>query len=104
MNINSNIVEKKISNIISRIEFIKNVINGKDLDPMINFNNLSDNIVNDKNISNMINKKNIDINYVLENIGNNLQYIKSGSTGHTFKGTLCNDNEVCNYAVKIVPY
>jgi hypothetical protein len=104
MNNNSNIVEKKISNIISRIEFIKNVVNGKDLDPMINFNNLSDKIINDKNISKIINKKDINIENVIYNIGNNLQYIKSGSTGHTFKGTINNDNEIYNYAVKIVPY
>ena len=51
-------------------------------------------------------KKYKDFNKVIESLGGKLLYIKSGSTGHTFKGVYPDDkdNEKPNYAVKVVAY
>ncbi len=105
-NLNSDIIsEKKISDIIQRVEFIQNIIDGTQFDPMINFNNLNDNILYDnKDISSIVSKKNIDCDDVYKYLGKNLEYIKSGSTGHTFKGSIKDNGIISNYAVKIVPY
>ena len=114
-NINSNsnsqniIYKNKFSDIVNRVEYIQNIIDNSNFDPMINFNNINNIICNDKkNIASIINKKNIDNNELYDIFGDNLQYIKSGSTGHTFKGSykiLKDDNYIeTNFAVKIVPY
>ena len=44
------------------------------------------------------------VNEVINKIGGKLLYIKSGSTGHTFKGMFPSNNGEINYAVKIVAY
>lgn len=41
---------------------------------------------------------------ILNELGTNLEYIKSGSTGHIFKGSTNIDDKIYNYAMKIVPY
>ena len=51
-------------------------------------------------LTQLINKKNINSDELFNYLGKNLEYIKSGSTGHTFKGI----SNSYNYAVKIVPY
>ena len=117
---NQNIVyNNKFTDIISRVEHIQNIIDNTIFDPMLNFNNLNNFIINNnKNISSLIKKKNINYNDIIDLFGNNLEYIKSGSTGHTFKGSYKilnnedndinnnnnNNNIIINYAVKIVPY
>ena len=40
----------------------------------------------------------------IKELGGKLLYIKSGSTGHTFKGVHPEDSEKNSYAVKIVAY
>ena len=86
---NQNIVyNNKFTDIISRVEHIQNIIDNTIFDPMLNFNNLNNFIINNnKNISSLIKKKNINYNDIIDLFGNNLEYIKSGSTGHTFKGS-----------------
>jgi serine/threonine protein kinase len=50
-------------------------------------------------------KKFIDFNDAISNLGGKLLYIKSGSTGHTFKGVYPpNEKDKQSYAVKIVAY
>lgn len=45
-----------------------------------------------------------DINNMVNQLGENLIYIKSGSSGHTFKGTIKYKGRTKNYGVKIVGY
>ena len=64
----------------ARIIFLKKLINGKKLNSMINFDN-NETEVAVKNI----NKKITDSTKIFKNLQVELKYIKSGSTGHTFK-------------------
>ena len=51
-----------------------------------------------------LNKKIHDFNKAISQIGGDLMYIKSGTTGHTFKGVINGENDSYNYAVKVVAY
>ena len=99
---------KNTLNVISdRIERIKNTINDSFIEPLIDFNNKSENVsTNSNDIREIIPKKYIDFVKVINELGGKLLYIKSGSTGHTFKGVFPppNDRNKTNYAVKIVAY
>jgi len=46
----------------------------------------------------------LDFNNIISQIGGKLLYIKSGSTGHTFKGIMDINNDNMSYAVKVVAY
>lgn len=101
----------KFDIISERIEFIKLLLNNNQLSPMINFDNCdTENFENrklDLDIRNLILKKNLDFNKLINEIGGKLLYIKSGTTGHTFKGIIFDDDnqtELLNYAVKVVAY
>jgi hypothetical protein len=110
--------QKRFDHISFRIEFIKDVLNGKSVEPMIDLDNCdTENFVNktlssdneeNNDIRKILNKKYFDFNKIINQIGGKLLYIKSGSTGHTFKGLNPNDKEndhsKINYAVKIVAY
>jgi len=97
----------KYKQIPDRINIIENLINDtEDVQSIINFKDNSDtinsNIVDD--IRDLLPKKYLDFNKAISQLGGKLLYIKSGSTGHTFKGVYPNTNEKPNYAVKIVAY
>lgn len=129
--------ERKYDTIPFRTDFIKNVLEGGDLQPLLDFDNLAtdafvypngytcikDDSVNknliggshfndsshdDKSsfdIQPILNKKKYDFYQVINEIGGKLRYIKSGTTGHTFKGIIKVDEETTiNYGVKIVAY
>lgn len=95
-------------NIPYRIKFIKNLLDNKNFIPLINFNNNDteyfENSSNNIDTRTVLNKKCFDFNTVINKIGGKLLYIKSGSTGHTFKGIFPTNNGEINYAVKIVAY
>lgn len=57
-----------------------------------------------EDIRELIPKKYLDFNKVITKLGGKLLYIKSGSTGHTFKGVHLEKNNRPNYAVKVVAY
>ena len=107
--------KKNFDHISFRIEFIKDVLEGKSVEPMIDLDRCeTENFVNkpsssdseeQNDIRKILNKKYFDFNKIINQIGGKLLYIKSGSTGHTFKG-LDPDSEESkiNYAVKIVAY
>lgn len=116
--INNNEKINKITEIIQnggynkineRLDFIKLLLDGTDLKPMINLIE-NDNQINykDNNIFNLLEKKSKSFKTTIKQIGGKLLYIKSGTTGHTFKGISYpnkNNLELCiNYAVKIVAY
>ena len=97
----------KCNKIPYRIDIIKNMIDGKILDSMIDFkNDVTDMTTSNEDIREMLPKKYIDFNKAIKELGGKLLYIKSGSTGHTFKGVhpQPNTDSIPNYAVKIVAY
>ena len=115
-------VKDKIHNdsIPFRINFIKELLDSKELKPLVNFditdtenfiskkiNNNDSNeysSVNSHDTRQSLNKRLLDFNSVISQIGGKLLYIKSGSTGHTFKGIMDINNDNLSYAVKVVAY
>lgn len=113
-----------------RINFIKELLHDKDINLIVNYdNNETENFISpvidnnnnykkynensETNSSNdssstdsrfILNKKSYDFYDVVRKIGGQLEYIKSGSTGHTFKGNFKSNNIDVNYAVKVVAY
>lgn len=103
-----------------RINFIKELIRMNELKPLVNFD-LTDteNFINKKkdnsesndyssikshDTRNSLNKKLLDFNTIISQIGGKLLYVKSGSSGHTFKGIMDINNDNLSYAVKVVAY
>ena len=108
-------VEKpKFDHIPNRIDFIHNLLKDKKLEPLIDVKTKSsENVLvggstqdnHKKDIRELLNKKAFDFNQIINEIGGKLQYVKSGTTGHTFKGISYNDSgKSINYGVKIVAY
>ena len=102
-----------------RLEFIKILLEGTDLEPMFDLDQVPNSSENDENnnefdlhntkdIRNVLSKKLIGFKEIIQKIGGKLLYIKSGTTGHTFKGISSPDPNhpdiIINYAVKIVAY
>ena len=96
-----------------RIQFIKDLLDGKDLDPLVNFDSTdTENFVCKKTNDDesrdsydtrvVLKKKIYDFNNIISQMGGTLKYIKSGTTGHTFKG-ISEDGKL-EYAVKVVAY
>jgi len=105
----------KFDHIPHRIDFIHNLLKDKKLDPLIDIKlelNQSGGLDSSKNqkdhskdMRELLNKKTFDFNQIINDIGGKLQYVKSGTTGHTFKGISYVDKEkTINYGVKIVAY
>jgi hypothetical protein len=100
-----------------RISFIKALLENGSLKPMLQVNDFENRVVQTENFiskaedtedSNdtrkLLDKQYLNFNKTIKQIGGKLLYIKSGSTGHTFKGTFNCDEEIYNYAVKVVAY
>jgi len=104
-------MKKKFDLIPERINTIKNMITGH-IDSIINFQNnteLTQSLEypsNTEDIRELLPKKYIDFTKAISELGGKLLYIKSGSTGHTFKGVHPPPNDMNKepYAVKIVAY
>jgi len=100
---------KKNYNLIpDRINRIEKIVTGKNIDSIIDFSKhdvLISNNSDEHDIRDMLPKKYIEFGKAIEDLGGKLLYIKSGSTGHTFKGVHLppNDNKQ-SYGVKIVAY
>lgn len=104
---------KKFNQIPYRINVIEEMTTNRMIDSMIDFKNTSndsknssDVIRNTEDIRDIMSKKYLDFNKAIKDLGGKLLYIKSGSTGHTFKGVYPppNSDNKPNYAVKIVAY
>lgn len=109
--------DKNKDAITNRIEFIKSILHDNKLEPIIDFNNTeTENFMSrsrhdddsgesfDTRVA--LKKKIFDVTDIISKIGGTLQYIKSGTTGHTFKG-VCEDKNgepEYEYAVKVVAY
>jgi len=103
----------KFDHISNRVDFIHNLLKDKKLDPLIDVKCSieqkagSDEYKKDqtKDMRELLNKKTFDFNQIINEIGGKLQYVKSGTTGHTFKGISYNGKDkTINYGVKIVAY
>jgi len=105
MNPNSN--EKKYNKIAYRIETIQDMVKDKNVDSIVDYainSDEVDSVSNSEDIRHLLPKKYLDFNSTIRQLGGRLLYIKSGSTGHTFKGVHPDDVDKPNYAVKIVAY
>ena len=98
-----------------RIEFIKEMLKGKKLNPLIDFERTDTEYFlprgRDENESCesydtriVLKKKIYDFSNIISQIGGKLKYIKSGTTGHTFKGETADKSGTFEYAVKVVAY
>ena len=87
-----------------RIEFIKSLLDGKELNPLVNFDETAteyytgiddDAESGDSHDTRIILRKRLlDFKKIILEIGGKLKYIKSGTTGHTFKGIVKKENDV----------
>jgi len=101
--------KKKFNLIPERINSIKEMVGGNNIDSIIDFKNSTESFeypTNTDDIRELLPKKYIDFGKAINELGGRLLYIKSGSTGHTFKGVFPPpENETKkSYAVKIVAY
>ena len=102
-------MSKKNFNLIpERIQTIQDMVTGS-IDPIVDFKNSTDSFeypTNTEDIRELLPKKYIDFSKAITELGGKLLYIKSGSTGHTFKGVHPPPNNENRepYAVKIVAY
>lgn len=91
-----------------RTNKIKNILDGNELKSLIDLeSNDTEAFVNTKNdndIRDVLDKKILDFGEVISKIGGKLVYVKSGTTGHTFRGFNPNNQNDPNFAVKIVAY
>ena len=110
----------KFDTIEKRIECIKLLLNcdiedtftrNNNLNLMVNFDVCdTENFENRStgyDIRKIMNKETMNFNKLINHIGGKLLYIKSGTTGHTFKGIIYDTDgvtELFNYAVKVVAY
>lgn len=114
---------KKKDSIPFRIKFIQELLRGKILKPLVDFdredteyykygtymddeNDFED--VDSNDTRHTLHKRIDDFYKIILQIGGKLHYIKSGTTGHTFKGVIqCDPNDetdVFEYAVKVVAF
>jgi serine/threonine protein kinase len=103
-------MEKKNLNfnlIPERLQTIQSMVNKDNIESIIDFEDKKlDYPTNTEDIRELLPKKYIEFGKAISELGGKLLYIKSGSTGHTFKGIHPPPNEECreSYAVKIVAY
>lgn len=92
----------------SRTDLIKEILEGNDLESLLDLESNETeafvNVKDDNDIRIVLEKKNLDFSNVINKIGSKLVYIKSGTTGHTFRGFNPNNAKSLNFAVKIVAY
>lgn len=111
--------ERPYDTIPFRLDFLKDILQNNKLNPIIELDeaetdcfvrpngyDCEDDNDDTHDIRNVLNKQTHDFYQVITEIGGKLTYIKSGSTGHTFKGTIKTEDGTNNidYAVKVVAY
>ena len=106
---------KKNETIPVRLNFIKEMLKGNNLEPMVYidgceteaFINPYENSSDDnksKDTKYILNKRKLNFYRTIRQFGGKLLYKKSGTTGHTFKGIINKNNNTINYGVKVVAY
>jgi len=110
-----NKIQERNETIPLRIEFIKNLMKDKEVEPILNFDSTeTENFLGSRHDCNesgdsydtriVLKKRTYDFKNIISQFGGNLTYIKSGTTGHAFKGTINDSDGEFNFAVKIVAY
>lgn len=89
--------EKKPTDL--RIEFVRNILDGNKLKAMVDFDNINTESTSIKRL----NKKIMDVRELFISMKVKLKYLKSGTTGHTFKAVSKIDRNVA-FAVKVCAY
>ena len=99
-------MDKNFNIIPDRIKNIQNMVQGEYIDSILDFQNFNVPLYSkdSDDIRELIPKKYIDFSKAINELGGKLLYIKSGSTGHTFKGVHTDNELKQSYAVKIVAY
>lgn len=82
-----------------RIEYVKSLHHGAKLQPMVDFDNHDTETAN----STHLNKRIKDVSELISSMNVKLSYLKSGTTGHTFKAISKIDKNVM-FAVKVCAY
>lgn len=82
-----------------RIDFVKNILDGNKLRSMIDF----DTCDTESSINTRLDKKIMDVKELFTSMNVKLKYLKSGTTGHTFKAISRIDRNVA-FAVKVCAY
>ena len=94
--------KKNLSLIPERINNIDELLINTNIDSILNIK--LDTVISD-DIRELLPKRYLEFNEVINQLGGKLLYIKSGSTGHTFKGVYPQEEtNKQSYAVKIVAY
>lgn len=83
----------------SRIEFVKNILDGAELKGMIDF----DACDTESSKDTRLHKRIMDVTELFSSMRVTLKYLKSGTTGHTFKA-ISRDNNNVAFAVKVCAY
>ena len=98
-------LKKKFNLISHRLGSIKSLIDDNPVETLIDWYKSKniDSLTKD-DIRDILPKKNYEFSKVIEQIGGKLLYIKSGSTGHTFRGVYLDDIDKPSYALKVVAY
>ena len=111
--------KKSLDTIPCRIQFIKELLNGKQISPLVDFENTDtecfvggsrkgdDESGESYDTRVVLQKKVVDFVKTIMSIGGTekqLEYIKSGATGHTFKGSVNSEQNALEYGVKVVAY
>ncbi len=108
--------EKNRDTFAFRKDFIKTLLSGNILEPLINFEQTdTEKFINPNSEKNseyseddtryILRKKTLNFFKIINQTRASLCYIKSGTTGHTFKSRIkLDNNEEFNYAVKVVAY
>ena len=98
-----------------RIEFIRNLMKDKELESLINFNSTeTENFIGGRGDDDesgesydtrvVLKKRTFDFKNIISQFGGKLEYLKSGTTGHAFKGSVIDGEGEFNYAIKVVAY
>lgn len=106
INQTNNLDKMKYEPINLRLSRISDMSDNEFINSMIDTCRLTEKncLTTKEDIRELLPKKYLDFNKVINKMGGKLLYIKSGSTGHTFKGVHLDDNDKINYAVKVVAY
>lgn len=108
--------QKIYHNIPFRENFIKSLLKGGSVDPLIDDTKINDALIfgkhnhggnhRCKDIRCILHRSEQNFKKVIKQIGGTIAYIKSGTTGHTFKGSAIDEKTQLgyNYAVKVVAY
>lgn len=103
-----NIQGNTLNYTLDRIEFINILLEDSGLDPMFTNQAIDGSEFSSGNVNEIFNKKTLNFVSALRKFGDHLIYVKSGTTGHTFKGISIPDssrpNMVVNVAIKVVAF